>query len=103
MQLLWKGLWRCLQKLKIELAYDSDTKETTCRGPASAGSRGTLRMNGVGERERDRDRDRERARACVWGVPLGGAVRGRGTESGQKQPTRMDILLNIRVGGLVFL
>ena len=55
------------------------------------------------ERDRDRDRDRERARACVWGVPLGGAVRGRGTESGQKQPTRMDILLNIRVGGLVFL
>ena len=28
-----------------------------CRGPASAGSRGTLRMNGVSERKRDRERD----------------------------------------------
>ena len=31
-----------------------------CRGPASAGSRGTLRMNGVGEREREREKERER-------------------------------------------
>ena len=29
-----------------------------CQGPASADSRGTLRMNGVGERERDRERER---------------------------------------------
>ena len=28
-----------------------------CRGPASAGSRGTLRMNGVGERKRERERE----------------------------------------------
>ena len=26
-----------------------------CRGPASAGSRGTLRMNGVGEKKRERE------------------------------------------------
>ena len=32
------------------------------RGPASAGSRGTLRINGAGERERDRDRERQRDR-----------------------------------------
>ena len=31
------------------------------RGPALAGSRGTLRMNGVGECERERERERERA------------------------------------------
>ena len=35
----------------------------TCWGPASAGSRGTLRMNGIGkERERRRGRERERER-----------------------------------------
>ena len=33
-----------------------------CWGPAPAGSRGTLRMKGVGEWERDRERDRERER-----------------------------------------
>ena len=33
-------------------------------GPVSAGSRGTLRMNGVSERERERQRDRERS---DWG------------------------------------
>ena len=33
-----------------------------CRGPASAGSRDTLRMNGVGEREKGRERERERTR-----------------------------------------
>ena len=33
-----------------------------CRGPASAGSRGTLRMNGVSERERERARERDRER-----------------------------------------
>ena len=27
--------------------------------PASAGSRGTLRMNGIGERKRERERERE--------------------------------------------
>ena len=51
-------------------------KDTRCRGPAPAGSRGTLRMNGVGEREtrrtgldraksargRERERERERER-----------------------------------------
>ena len=31
-----------------------------CQGPASAGSRGTLRMNGVGEKRRERERERER-------------------------------------------
>ena len=31
-----------------------------CRGPAPAGSRGTLRMNGVGEREREREKEKER-------------------------------------------
>ena len=30
------------------------------RGPASAGSRGTLRMNGAGERKRERQRQRQR-------------------------------------------
>ena len=29
-----------------------------CRGPASAGSRATLRMNGVGETETQRQRER---------------------------------------------
>ena len=28
-----------------------------CWGPASAGSRGTLRMNGVGKKKRERDRE----------------------------------------------
>ena len=32
------------------------------RGPAPAGSRGTLRRDGVGERERERQRQRERER-----------------------------------------
>ena len=27
-----------------------------CQGPASAGSRGTLRMNGVGEKRREREK-----------------------------------------------
>ena len=31
-----------------------------CQGPASAGSRSTLRMNGVGEREREGETERER-------------------------------------------
>ena len=29
------------------------------RGPASAGYRGTLRMNSIGKRERERERERE--------------------------------------------
>ena len=28
-----------------------------CQGPASVGSRGTLRMNGIGERETERESD----------------------------------------------
>ena len=36
-----------------------------CRGPAPAGSRGTLRMNGVGERERERERERETRPGCA--------------------------------------
>ena len=35
------------------------TGVSRCRGPASAGSRGTLRMNSVGERKRGRERERE--------------------------------------------
>ena len=31
-----------------------------CQGPASAGSRGTLRMNGIGKRKRGREREKER-------------------------------------------
>ena len=50
----------------------ADRRAGRCRGPAPAGSRGTLRMNGVGEREtrrtsldraksaRERERERER-------------------------------------------
>ena len=51
-----------------------------------------------GEGQRGRGAEGQRGSVCVWGVPLGGAVRGRDTESGQKQPTRMDVLLNIWVG-----
>ena len=34
-----------------------------CRGPASAGSRGTLRMNGVGEKKREKTRETSLDRA----------------------------------------
>ena len=42
-----------------------------CRGPGPAGSRGTLRMNGISERETRRtglDRERDQAGICsrVW-------------------------------------
>ena len=38
------------------------------RGPASAGSRGTLRMNGAGERKRERQRQRQReTERHTWG------------------------------------
>ena len=36
-----------------------------CRGPASAGSRGTLRMNGVGERKRERERERDQTGGAI--------------------------------------
>lgn len=49
-------------------------------------------------RQRTTQSERERVCVCVGGVPLGGAVRGRDTDSGQKQPTRMDILLNTWLG-----
>ena len=42
-----------------ELCLFLHIQEPGCGGPASAGSRGTRRMNGVSERDRDRDRDRE--------------------------------------------
>ena len=50
-----------------KVSFNSNLKERQCqrmlklpcRGPASAGSRGTLRMNGIGERDRDRDRERD--------------------------------------------
>ena len=37
-----------------------------CQGPASAGSRGTLRMNGVGEKKREETRETslDRAKSC---------------------------------------
>ena len=60
-------------------------REAWCRGPAPAGSRGTLRMNGIVERETrrtgldgaksagregERGRERERGRECVTGELL---------------------------------
>ena len=62
-----------------QVSFNSNLKERQCqrmlklpcRGPASAGSRGTLRMNGIGERDRDRDREREtRLGVCsrVWQI-----------------------------------
>ena len=35
------------------------------RGPAPAGSRGTLRMNGVGKCKRERERERETRPGCA--------------------------------------
>ena len=37
-------------------------QKPTCRGPAPAGSRGTLRMNSIGEGERERKREKKRER-----------------------------------------
>ena len=52
------------------------TEQVNCRGPAPAGSRGTLRMNGVGEREARRTsldraksaREREREKETRPGI-----------------------------------
>ena len=33
--------------------------------PASAGSKGTLRMNGIGERKRERERERDQTEGAV--------------------------------------
>ena len=35
--------------------YDNPKPKVLCQGPAPAGSRGSLRMDGVGERDRERD------------------------------------------------
>ena len=47
--------------------------KSRCRGPASAGCRGPLRMNRV-ERERDRERDRERETRLACAAGSGNAL-----------------------------
>ena len=79
----------------------SQAKDNTGGGGEGGreGGRGAEGQRGRGaEGQRGRGAEGQRGSVCVWGVPLGGAVRGRDTESGQKQPTRMDVLLNIWVG-----
>ena len=44
------------------ITFGFPVRGATGRGPASAGSRGTLRMNGISERKRERERQRERER-----------------------------------------
>ena len=41
-----------------------------CWGPASAGSRGTLRMNGVGKKKRERETESDQMGGCsrVWQI-----------------------------------
>ena len=46
------GLFQLAHRVKSTQYEDTDLP-----GPASAGSRGTLRMNGVGERKRERESD----------------------------------------------
>ena len=48
-QCMW--IWR---DVGLDL-FDSKACTLNCRGPAPAGSRGSLRMDGVGERDRERD------------------------------------------------
>ena len=79
----------------------SQAKDNTGGGGEGGreGGRGAEGQRGrEAEGQRGRGAEGQRGSVCVWGVPLGGAVRGRDTESGQKQPTRMDVLLNIWVG-----
>ena len=61
-----------------KVSFNSNLKERQCqrmlklpcRDPASAGSRGTLRMNGISERDRDRERDTRRGCAAESGKSL---------------------------------
>ena len=48
---------------KLQTPVLLDGSFMSCRGPASAGSRGTLRMNGVGEKRREKTREASLDRA----------------------------------------
>ena len=53
-----------MQETRVQSLGWKDPLEK-CQGPAPAGSRGTLRMNGVGKRERKRNRERETRLGCA--------------------------------------
>ena len=45
-------------------------KTSRCQGPASPGSRGTLRMNGISKRERERKRERDQIGGMQQGLAM---------------------------------
>ena len=52
-------LWTVAFQAPLSMGFSrQEYWSSLCRGPAPAGSRGTLRMNGVGEKKRERERER---------------------------------------------